>query len=60
MPRILVVEDEDKLRKALTKGLTEQGYDVTAVEDGREGLERAGGEPLRLSTAPFLGFAPAA
>jgi DNA-binding response OmpR family regulator len=46
MARILVVEDEDKLRKALTKGLTEQGYDVTAVEDGRAGLERAVGEPF--------------
>jgi DNA-binding response OmpR family regulator len=46
MPRILVVEDEDKLRNALAKGLAEQGYDVTAVEDGRKGLDLAGGEPF--------------
>lgn len=44
MSRILVVEDEDKLRKALTKGLVEQGYDVTAVETGDEGLARANAE----------------
>lgn len=44
MPRILVVEDEDKLRKALTKGLTEQGYDVIAVGDGHDGLALAVGE----------------
>lgn len=44
MARILVVEDEDKLRNSLAKGLTEQGYDVTAVETGDEGLARAVGE----------------
>lgn len=44
MPKILVVEDEDKLRKALTQGLTEQGYDVTAVGDGHDGLALAVGE----------------
>ena len=40
----LVVEDEDKLRKALTQGLSEQGYDVTAVGDGHDGLALAVGE----------------
>jgi ActR/RegA family two-component response regulator len=32
MHRILIVEDEDKLRMALRRGLTEVGYDVTAPE----------------------------
>lgn len=41
MLRILVVEDEDKLRRALVKGLVEQGYQVIAVGDGETGLARA-------------------
>lgn len=46
MPRILVVEDEDKLRRALRRGLTEAGYEVVAVEDGEAGLARAASEPF--------------
>ncbi len=38
MPRILVIEDEDKLRWALQRGLTDEGYEVEAVEDGGVGL----------------------
>lgn len=41
MARILVVEDEVKLRNALTSGLTEQGYEVVAVDDGQAGLAMA-------------------
>ncbi|RUL84923.1 response regulator transcription factor [Tautonia sociabilis] len=41
MPRILIVEDEDKLRRALQRGLAEEGYDVVAVADGDDGLARA-------------------
>ncbi|HEX8199457.1 MAG TPA: response regulator, partial [Isosphaeraceae bacterium] len=41
MARILVVEDEDKVRQALQRGLEEQGYAVVAVGDGDEGLARA-------------------
>lgn len=41
MPRILIVEDEDKLRRSLQRGLAEVGYDVTAAEDGDEGLALA-------------------
>ncbi|WP_165244923.1 response regulator transcription factor [Paludisphaera soli] len=46
MPRILIVEDEDKLRRALQRGLTDEGYDVTAVEDGELGLAFAVEEPF--------------
>ena len=38
MLRILIVEDESKLRRALQRGLTEAGYEVHAAEDGEEGL----------------------
>ncbi len=38
---ILVVEDEDAIRDGLADVFVYHGYDVTAVADGREGLERA-------------------
>jgi DNA-binding response OmpR family regulator len=38
MPRILIIEDEEKLRDALRRGLSEEGYEVVAVEDGEAGL----------------------
>lgn len=41
MSRILIVEDENKLRDALRRGLGEAGHDVEAVEDGDVGLARA-------------------
>lgn len=44
MARILVVEDEVKMRRALAKGLEEQGYHVTALSDGDAGLEAATAE----------------
>ncbi len=34
-PHILVVDDEAKLRELLKKYLSREGFDVTAVEDGR-------------------------
>lgn len=42
-PRIslLIVEDEDAIREGLVDVFVYHGYDVTAVADGREGLERA-------------------
>ncbi len=46
MARILIVEDEDKLRRALCRGLEEEGYDVVAVENGVEGQVRARAEPF--------------
>ena len=46
MARILIVEDEDKLRRALRRGLEEVGYDVVAAEDGESGLALAAGEPF--------------
>lgn len=41
MGRILVVEDEEKLRRALERGLKEQGYEVVSTEDGNQGLALA-------------------
>jgi two-component system copper resistance phosphate regulon response regulator CusR len=44
MPRILVVEDEEKLRRVLKRGLVEQGYEVATAEDGDHGWERVSSE----------------
>lgn len=39
--RLLVVEDETDLRRALEKGLREEGYAVDSAADGDEGLFKA-------------------
>ena len=39
--RVLVVEDEDKMRAVLQRGLRAAGYAVDGVADGEEGLARA-------------------
>lgn len=37
--RVLVVEDEELIRETIALALTEEGYEVVTVEDGRKGLE---------------------
>jgi two-component system copper resistance phosphate regulon response regulator CusR len=39
--RVLVVEDSDRLQRALVAGLRQHGFAVDAAADGRTGLERA-------------------
>lgn len=39
--RILVIEDEERILSFVTRGLVTAGYAVDAVENGRDGLERA-------------------
>ena len=39
--RLLVVKDETDLRRALEKGLREEGYAVDSAADGDEGLFKA-------------------
>lgn len=38
--RILIVEDEPRLRELLERNLVREGYEVAAVADGAEGFER--------------------
>jgi DNA-binding response OmpR family regulator len=40
-PRILVVDDEPMVSLLITRALRDEGYEVTAVPDGRAGLEAA-------------------
>ena len=44
--RILVIEDDGKLVRALRRGLTMEGYSVHSCEHGERGLETALAEPF--------------
>lgn len=46
MPRLMIIEDEPKLRRSLQRGLEEEGYLVIAAANGREGSRRAALEPV--------------
>jgi DNA-binding response OmpR family regulator len=41
MVRILLVEDETKVRRSLQRGLEEEGYEVVAVDNGEDGYRQA-------------------
>jgi DNA-binding response OmpR family regulator len=45
---ILVIEDEKKVAKALREGLEAEGYEITTVPDGEEGLQLASRTPFDL------------
>lgn len=47
-PRILLIEDEIRLVRALRDRLTSEGYEVEAAFDGASGLERATNETFDL------------
>jgi CheY-like chemotaxis protein len=38
--RILVVDDDDTIREAITETLQDEGYSVESAADGREALEK--------------------
>jgi DNA-binding response OmpR family regulator len=46
MPRVLVVEDEPKVRGALERGLRAEGYEVTGAATGEEGQRLAERQPF--------------
>ena len=48
--RVLIVDDEPDLRKAVRLTLTKAGYDVVEAEDGEKGIAavRSGDNPLLL------------
>jgi DNA-binding response OmpR family regulator len=46
--RILVVEDEAKVARALEEGLVHEGYDVAIVGSGEEGYYRLNADPFDL------------
>jgi DNA-binding response OmpR family regulator len=46
-PRILVVDDEPMVRALIVRVLTDDGYEVVAVHDGRAALDAAYGAEVR-------------
>jgi DNA-binding response OmpR family regulator len=46
--RVLVVEDEPKVARALREGLAGEGYDVVVATTGEDGFFRASSEPFDL------------
>src|SRR5688572_22024389 len=44
MPRILVVEDNEENRDALTRRLQRRGFEVIGAPDGKAGVEKAKSE----------------
>jgi two-component system, OmpR family, response regulator MprA len=46
--RILIIEDEDRIRQFLQRGLSFEGYRVDAAADGNAGLELARENPPDL------------
>lgn len=46
--RLLIVEDEQKISKYTSRGLSEQGYQVDVADNGEEGLFMAVNEPFDL------------
>jgi two-component system, OmpR family, phosphate regulon response regulator PhoB len=44
MARILIVEDEPSVSKALKERLEQEGFEVTLAQNGQEGLLRAANE----------------
>ncbi len=47
-PRILIVEDEDRIREFINRGLTFEGYQVDMAADGQTGLDLAYKNPPDL------------
>lgn len=47
-PRLLIVEDEARVARALREGLTAEGYGVTVAETGEEGFFLASTQPFDL------------
>ena len=41
MPTILIVEDDDTVREALSAGLESEGYEVILSDNGLDGLKQA-------------------
>src|SRR5918999_789283 len=41
MPRVLIIEDEEKMSRTLARVLREEGYVAETANDGRTGLSRA-------------------
>jgi DNA-binding response OmpR family regulator len=48
MPRILVIDDDEMIRKTIRAMLEASGHDVTVAVDGEDGLRRFRAQPFDL------------
>jgi len=46
--RLLIVEDDDRIRSSLRLALGDEGYLVETIEDAEQGLERFNADPHDL------------
>lgn len=54
MPRILLIEDDRHLRRALRLALEKYGYTVFEANDGREGLKAYQAQPVDLVVTDMI------
>ncbi len=54
MPSVLVVDDEDQVRRFIREALEQAGYDVEEARDGKEGLDRYRTKPTDLIIMDIL------
>ena len=49
MPRILLIDDDVTIRTALSRSLTDAGYEVDVAADGVEGVRKQAAKPADLA-----------
>ena len=57
-PRILVVDDEPMVRALIARALTDEGYEVVAVADGRAALDAARGAEVEFDLIVTNNYMP--
>jgi CheY-like chemotaxis protein len=57
-PRILVVDDEPMVRALINRALTDAGYEVVAVADGRAALDAARGAEVEFDLIVTNNYMP--
>jgi len=53
-PRLLILEDDDRIRAALRLALTDEGYDVRALASAEDALAVVGTEPIDLMLVDLM------
>ncbi len=54
MPRVLIIEDEEKMARTLARVLREEGHVAEIAADGRTGLSRALGDTFDLLIVDWM------
>lgn len=57
-PRILVVDDEPMVRALIVRALTDEGYEVVAVANGRAALDAAQGAEIQFDLIVTNSYMP--